>query len=82
MIGGGESYLHSPFFEISKSLKNPSATGEAYCRDLTSLCLRLCIGVKLRAASGPAIAYCVTRAPPLYTVCHSNARAAYHPTDT
>ena len=28
----------------------------ADCRDLTSLCLRLCIGVQVRAASGPAIA--------------------------
>ena len=34
-------------------LKNPSATIEADCRDLTRLCLRSCVGVKLRAASGP-----------------------------
>eukprot|EP00964_Phaeocystis_antarctica_P090370 scaffold57808_cov38-Phaeocystis_antarctica.AAC.1 len=54
----------SPFYEISKS-QNPSTSCYAYCRDLTSLCLRLCIGVKLRAASGPLIACHSTRAPPL-----------------
>eukprot|EP00964_Phaeocystis_antarctica_P087512 scaffold55547_cov46-Phaeocystis_antarctica.AAC.2 len=43
----------SPFRARFQNLKNPSATAEADCRDLTSLCLRLCIGVKLRAASGP-----------------------------
>ena len=31
---------------------------------VTSLCLRLCTLVKLRAASGPAISYCMSRAGP------------------
>eukprot|EP00964_Phaeocystis_antarctica_P114953 scaffold78907_cov25-Phaeocystis_antarctica.AAC.1 len=43
----------SPFCARFQNLKNPSATSRADCRDLTSLCLRLCIGVKLREASGP-----------------------------
>ena len=47
-------------FKISKSERD---TARAYCRYLTSLCLRLYIRVRLRAASGPSIAYCVTRAP-------------------
>ena len=34
-------------------LKSPATFWEADCRDLTSLCHRLCIGVKMRAASGP-----------------------------
>ena len=45
----------SPLFENSKSQKSGHVFVRADCRDLTttSLCLRLCIGVKLRAASGP-----------------------------
>ena len=54
----------SPFFEISKSQKSESTTQVRECRDLTSLCLRLCIGVKLRAASGPSISYRVGWASP------------------
>ena len=52
------SYLQAHHFPRFQNLKNPSATRNADCRDLTRLCLRLCIGVKLtRAASGPLIAY-------------------------
>ena len=36
-------YTLSHFFEIS-NLKNPATSSCADCRDLTSLCLRLCIG--------------------------------------
>eukprot|EP00964_Phaeocystis_antarctica_P093271 scaffold60138_cov66-Phaeocystis_antarctica.AAC.1 len=43
----------SPFCARFQNLKNPATSYYAYCRDLTSLCLRQCIGVKLRAASGP-----------------------------
>eukprot|EP00964_Phaeocystis_antarctica_P067731 scaffold40999_cov66-Phaeocystis_antarctica.AAC.1 len=45
--------IRSPFIEISISQKSGHVFVCADCRDLTSLCLRLCIGVKLRAASGP-----------------------------
>eukprot|EP00964_Phaeocystis_antarctica_P140834 scaffold105744_cov69-Phaeocystis_antarctica.AAC.1 len=47
------SYLHAHHLSRLQILKNPATLPEAYCRDRTSLCLRLCIGVKLRAASGP-----------------------------
>ena len=62
------SYIHAHHFSRFQNLKNPSTPRHPYCRDLTSLCLRLCIGVKLRAASGPAIACHMTRAPPLRSV--------------
>ena len=63
-MGRNRTYTLTIFrdFQISKIR---ARLAEADCRDLTSLCLRLCIGVKLRAASFPSIAYCVTRAPPL-----------------
>merc|ERR1712086_754153 len=38
-------------------------------RDLTSLCLRLCIGVKLREKASPALSYHITRATPLSKLC-------------
>eukprot|EP00964_Phaeocystis_antarctica_P045866 scaffold26433_cov26-Phaeocystis_antarctica.AAC.2 len=47
------SYLHARHFSRFQNLKNPATLPYPDCRDLTSLCLRLCIGVKLRAASGP-----------------------------
>ena len=60
------SYVHAHHLSRFQNLKNPSATHEADCRDLTSLCLRLCIGVKLRAASGPyRLRIHTTWAPPL-----------------
>eukprot|EP00964_Phaeocystis_antarctica_P127329 scaffold90988_cov65-Phaeocystis_antarctica.AAC.2 len=44
----------SPFYEISKSQKSERDTARVLTRPhQSSLCLRLCIGVKLRAASGP-----------------------------
>eukprot|EP00964_Phaeocystis_antarctica_P135059 scaffold99409_cov66-Phaeocystis_antarctica.AAC.2 len=43
----------SPFFEISKSQKSGHVLRSGLLRPFTSLCLRLRIGVKLRAASDP-----------------------------
>ena len=48
-----------------KNLKNQAMSSNAYCRDLTRLCLRLCIGVKLRAASSPRFAYHFGRTGPV-----------------
>ena len=58
----------SQVFDISTSQKSEHATLlYAYCRDLTDYAInnKLCIGVKLRGASGPQIAYRTMRAPPL-----------------
>ena len=51
------------YFE-PKKIRARHTLYEADCRDLTGLWLRLCFGVKLRAANVPKIAYRVTRAPP------------------
>ena len=66
----------SPFFEISKfqDLKNPArlpkavsgGTVSADCRDLTRLCLRLFIGVKL--------SYRATQATPLLFLFYTSTR--------
>ena len=45
------SYLHARHFSRFQNLKNPATLPYPDCRDLTSLCLRLCIGVKLRRES-------------------------------
>ena len=50
--------------EISKPQKSKRDTS-VYCRDLTRLCLRLRIEVKLRAASGRPIAYHPKQATPV-----------------
>ena len=56
----------SPFVEISKSQKSGHVFVRGLSIDLTSLRLRLCIGVKLRAASGPyRLRIHTTWAPPL-----------------
>ena len=52
-------------FTISKSERRLRHDIRTTGRDLTRLCLRLCIGVKLRAASVPPIAYHATRASPV-----------------
>ena len=62
-------YLHAhPIFREFLNLKNPAKSQVRDCRDLTSLCLRLCIGVKLRAASVPAISCLISRGPALYVI--------------
>eukprot|EP00964_Phaeocystis_antarctica_P077223 scaffold47885_cov36-Phaeocystis_antarctica.AAC.1 len=53
VVASRYSYLHARHFTRFQNLKNPATSWHADCRDLTSLCLRLCIGVKLRAASVP-----------------------------
>ena len=68
------SYINDHSFPRLQNLKNPSATRHAtrhaYCRDLTRLCLRLCIlywsqTERERMKAGPSIACHSTRAPPL-----------------
>ena len=59
------TYTLTIIFPRFQHLKNPSATAEADCRALTRLCLRRCIGVKLRAASVPSIAHHFSRATPV-----------------
>ena len=55
----------SGYFPRFQNLKNPSATTEADCRDLTSLCLRLCTLVKLREKAGPPFSRYITWAGPV-----------------
>ena len=59
----------SQFSEISKSQKSERDTISGLTRphDLTRLCLRLCVGAKLRAASAAPVAYHATRASPVMT---------------
>ena len=54
-------HKRSPVSEISKSQKSGHVSG---CRDLTSLCLRLCTLVKLREKAGPPFS-CLITCPPL-----------------
>ena len=59
-------HKRSQFYEISISQKSERDTGWGISiKYLTSLCLRLCIGVRLREKAGPAVSYHITRATPL-----------------
>ena len=59
------SYIHDHNFPRFQNLKNPSATRYPYCRDLTSLCLRLCTLVKLREKAGPPFSRHITWPTPV-----------------
>ena len=57
-------------FKISK-IRRRHVLAPVLSRPHCRLCLRLCIGVKLRAASGPPGFPTIPAVPPLYKVCGS-----------